>query len=79
MTQEVIIKKYLEQQREWVPSYELIKKDTDWGFLGSGADRAARSLAISGEINRARGSEIGKDKKFTYFKAKESMLQDSLF
>ena len=80
MTQTSIVKNYLRQCDGWVPSYELIKKETDWGFLGSGADRAARELAINGKIDRAKGGEIGMDKRFTYFRTKKrNNKQNSLF
>lgn len=74
MTQASIIKNYLYQCNGWVPSYDLIKRETNWGFLGSGADRAARELAINGLIDRARGKEIGKDKRFVYYRYKEKLV-----
>lgn len=54
MTQAQIIKKVLENDGGWVNSYDLIKVNTQWGWLGSGADREARRLAKIGEIDRKR-------------------------
>lgn len=73
MTQSSIIKRYLSQCNGWVPSYDLIKMSTDWGWIGSNGDRTARTLAINGEIERAKGKDIGKDKRFTYFRFKEEI------
>lgn len=38
----------------WFMSFELIKKETAWGWLGTSADRAARDMAIDGKIIRER-------------------------
>ena len=80
MTQASIIKRYLYQCNGWVPSHELIKKGTDWGFLGAGADRAARTLAINGTIERTRGKDIDRDRRFTYYRYKGGQPpQEKLF
>ena len=35
-----------------VPSWELQKRDTKWGWLGTSGDRAARKLAENGYLVR---------------------------
>jgi hypothetical protein len=52
MTQREIIFKYLEHKDDWVPSYELIKNDTPWGWIGSGSDRIARYMVEEGLLER---------------------------
>jgi hypothetical protein len=47
----------LEDNKDWTPSYELIKNDTQYGWLGSGTDRIARMMAEAGVIEKQR---IGK-------------------
>tara|TARA_R110000824_G_scaffold24304_3_gene85798 strand:+ start:385 stop:651 length:267 start_codon:yes stop_codon:yes gene_type:complete len=41
---------------EYMPllSWEIQKRNTDWGFLGTSADRNARRLAESGILGRGR-------------------------
>ncbi len=51
-SQKEIIIKYLEWKKDWIPSYDLIKKDTLWGYLGTSADRRARELYEEGKIER---------------------------
>lgn len=51
-SQKEIILKYLNWKQDWIPSYELVKKDTEWGYLGSSADRRARELYEEGKIDR---------------------------
>lgn len=51
MTQKQIILKVLEDNDgNWVPSYDLIKTKTDYGWLGTSADRTARRMAEEGKI-----------------------------
>lgn len=66
LTQSEIILKVLEENKDFVPSYNLIKMNTKWGWLGSSADRFARLLAESGIIQRKR------DGKYTYYKVLEN-------
>lgn len=69
LTQEEIILAVLEDINDFVPSYNLIKVNTKWGWLGSGADREARRLAEQGIIQRKR------EGKYTYFrKIKDNQL-----
>lgn len=63
MTQSEIIKNYL--TNEWIPSWELIKVNTPFGWLGSSADRAARKLAEYGKIER---KHIG---KYAWYRKKQ--------
>ena len=66
MKQSEIIKNLL--TNEWTPSYELIKVETQWGFLGSSGDRCARRLAENGEIESERRG------KFVYFRRKKPVF-----
>ena len=57
MTQDRIVLNLLEQKGKrdkegWVYSWELIKVNTDWGWLGTSGDRAARRLTEYGDIER---------------------------
>ena len=45
LTQEEIILAVLEDVNDWTPSYNIIKVNTKWGWLGTGADREARILS----------------------------------
>lgn len=62
LTYEEIILAVLEENKDWTPSYNLIKVNTKWGWLGSGADRTARALALENIIQRKR------EGKYTYFR-----------
>ena len=67
MTQSQIILAVLKTHTEWVPSYDLQKARTAFGWLGTGADRIARGMALQGLILRKR---IG---KYTWYKSKDSV------
>ena len=69
-SQSDIILKRLEEAGTWIPSYNLIKVDTRWGWLGSSGDRFARWLAEDGVIEKKR------DGKYTFYKCK--VIQPSL-
>ncbi len=45
LTQREILLNVLEDAKDFVPSYNLIKTNTKWGWLGTSADREARLLA----------------------------------
>lgn len=77
LTQAQIIMKYLEQQRiirgftdGWVKSYELIKVNTSYGWLGSGADRQARRLAEEGDIERRHNGKYAEYRAWKIFTSK---------
>lgn len=67
MTQKEILLKVL-AQKEWTPSYEIIKVSTPWGFLGTSADRVARTLVEQGKVKRRD------DGKFTWFKLSDYVV-----
>jgi len=54
LTQSEIILAVLEENKDWTPSYKIIKTNTRWGWLGTSADRFARWLAEDGIIQRKR-------------------------
>jgi|TARA_R110000744_G_scaffold380312_1_gene500655 hypothetical protein len=53
-TQAEIIKNVLIKSGEPLPSWALQKVQTEWGWLGTSADRTARKMAEAGEIERKR-------------------------
>lgn len=63
LTQEEIIIAVLKDVKDWLPSYQIIKTNTKWGWLGTSADREARRLAEHGIIQRKR------EGKYTYYRA----------
>ena len=62
LTQEEIILAVLEDVNDWTPSYNIIKVNTKWGWVGTGADREARRLVELGIKQRKR------EGKYTYFR-----------
>ena len=65
MTQKQIIFKLLRDKRDWVVSFDLQKVNTDYGWLGTSADRQARQMVEDGVIDRQRRG------KYSFFRAKE--------
>jgi len=57
MTQKNIVLSYLKNKRRWIPSYDLVKIATPYGFLPKNGDRRARELVAAGIVER----EIGKN------------------
>lgn len=66
LTQREIILNVLEDAKDFVPSYNLIKTNTKWGWLGTSADRQARELAEEGLLQRKR------EGKYTYYRLVEN-------
>lgn len=54
---EIILKVLESRYPSWVMSWELIAKNTPWGYLGTSADRIARGLAERGLIERKGRAE----------------------
>ncbi len=57
MTQKNIVLLYLKNKRKWIPSYELIVRQTQFGWLPKNGDRRARELVAAGIVER----EVGKN------------------
>ena len=58
MTQQKIILNLL-ARNGWTPSYDLIKVNTEWGFLGTSSLRRARELVAEQLIrDRDRGKYV---------------------
>ena len=62
---------------DWRPTHELRSCETPFGWIGSAGDVRARELArnecadhLKGKIDRAKGSEIGLDPRYEYFRFK---------
>ena len=66
LTQSQIILNVLEDSKFWIPSFDLIKVNTKWGWLGSSADRFARWLAEDGIIQKKR------EGKYVFYKILEN-------
>lgn len=69
LTQEQIIIKYLNDCGDWVESYRLQKQETPYGWLGTSADRIARSMAEHGKIERKR------EGKYAYYRVTQEPEQ----
>jgi len=52
LTQSEIVERVVRNATEPVPSWNLQKVNTPWGWLGTSGDRAARKLAEHGILNR---------------------------
>jgi hypothetical protein len=66
MTQKQIILKILKENNDWVPSYDLVKRATKYGWIGTSGDRRARELTEMGLVER---KEEG---PYAYFRFKPS-------
>ena len=66
LTYQEIILAVLNDIKDWTPSYNIIKTNTKWGWLGTSADREARRMAEEGIIQRKR------DGKYTYYRTIEN-------
>lgn len=52
MTQKNVVLLYLKHNRKWIPSYDLVKISTPYGWLPKNGDRRARELVAAGIIDR---------------------------
>jgi hypothetical protein len=75
VTQSEIIVMYLWYMDIWLPTHQLQNRETPFGFIGSAGHTRARELArnecaekLEGKVERARGSEIGLDARYEYFR-----------
>jgi len=68
LTQAKIIQNLVYNSKDPVPSWGLQKINTDWGWLGTSADRIARKLAEDGVLNRVRRG------KYVYYTHGEKQL-----
>jgi hypothetical protein len=76
-THQIVLRHLRSVYPRWVPAHELVKLETEWGFTGIDGDRRARELATNDArvrsewhncVQRADGTDIGEDKRFTYFR-----------
>ena len=67
-TQSEIVQLLIKNSANPVPSYNLQKVSTPWGWIGTSGDREARRLAESGVLNRERRG------KYVYYSCKEKQL-----
>lgn len=72
MTQQAIILKTLQDVNDWVPSYRLVKIDTEYGWLGTSGDRRARQLHEEGFIDRRHNG------KYAEYRIKQELKQGTL-
>ena len=52
LTQEQIIRRVVTQSDTPVPSWAIQKTETQWGWLGTSAERTARKMAEQGKLHR---------------------------
>lgn len=74
-TQQDIIVAFLWYAGDWLPTHELMSRETPFGFIGSAGHVRVRELArsecaerLKGKVERARGGEIGRDARYEYFR-----------
>jgi hypothetical protein len=75
MTYREIIYKTLEQYNDWVPSHQIIKADTPFGWLGTSADRIARYMLDPRKPEYTPDLERKRDGKYTYYRIKPGQIQ----
>ena len=63
MTQQEIVLRYLDDQKDWLKTYSLTGIKTKWGFIGSQGDKRARELAK----NQGYNSDGSLKKYFCYY------------
>lgn len=68
MTQTDIVLALIRSTDSWVASHQLEKVETPWGYIGTAGLRRTRELAQDGLLERKRGSEIGRDPRFMYYR-----------
>ncbi len=73
LTQEEIIMRVVSQSADPVPSWNLQKASTPWGWLGHSADRMARKMAEQGKLHKTY------KKKFVYYSLPQEENQLELF
>src|SRR5947207_15643107 len=76
-TNHEVLVAFLWEVGDWVPTHELVKLSRPYGFVGSAGDVRARELArnecaekLKDKVERARGSDIGLDARYEYFRYK---------
>jgi hypothetical protein len=76
-TQMEIIVAHLWKHGGWLPTHELQGVQTPYGFIGSAGHTRVRELVrnecpekLRDKVERKRGSEIGLNPKYEYFKYK---------
>jgi DNA-binding transcriptional regulator PaaX len=72
-TQRTIIFKVLEDADDWVVSWQLIKTETPYGWLGTSADRCARLMVEEGLLERKNEGQ------YAYYRLKPKDKQEKLF
>lgn len=73
LTQEEIIMRVVSQSSDPVPSWEVQKVSTPWGWLGHSADRTARKMAEQGKLHKIYR------KKLVYYSLPQEENQLELF
>lgn len=69
LTQSEIIERVVRNATEPVPSWNLQKVNTPWGWLGISGDRSARRLAEHGILNREMHG------KYVFYSCGEKQLE----
>jgi len=69
--QEIVVRLLVSRMGQWVPSYQIVKQNTPWGWLGLQADRRAFELAKEGKFESENFTyyiERRKNGKYTEFR-----------
>jgi hypothetical protein len=72
-TQEEIIMNVVSHSADPVPSWNLQKVNTPWGWLGHSADRMARKMAEQGKLHK------NYVRKYVYYSLPKQAQQPKLF
>lgn len=68
---EIIVRHLYANKGNWIPSYDLVKLNTEWGYTGLQADRRAFELAQDGSFSSPNFKyyiEAQRQGKYTYFR-----------
>lgn len=69
--QKEIIFRVLEDKNDWTPSYEIIKTETPYGWLGTSADRIARYMLDPRRPEYNPLIERKREGKYTFYRVKQ--------
>lgn len=72
LSQSETIVRVLSDAQGWVPSYNLEKVETPWGFIGTSGLRRCRELVAAGKIEKR---EQG---KFVWYRIAQPAFQPTL-
>lgn len=71
LSQTQIILAFISDNNDWTPSHALEKVDTVWGYIGTSGLRRCRELVNEGRLEVKNGSQVGRDRRFAYYRIKQ--------